>query len=271
MLEKHKASARAIWTALLLVGSLIFEGGLSSAKAAQRPSNLQIVPTITSLVVSGDQLLASGTATAVIKGKTYTVPFNNVPVNLSLASNQAGAGTCPILDLSLGPIDLNLLGLVVQTSPICLTITANAGGGLLGDLLCRVANLLKGGLSLGQILSELTSTDLNSLLNGIKGLLNGALGRLVQAVISLITAGTHVHTCAILHLKLGPLNLTLLGLNVVLDNCSGGAVTVDITGMTGKGNLLGNLLCELLGGGLLDVGATLQDLINQLLGLLGGM
>ncbi len=79
--------------------------------------------------------------------------------------------------------------------------------------------------------------------------------------------GRH-HTCAILHLSLGPLDLNLLGLDVVLDNCSGGAITVDITAVTGQGNLLGNLLCELLGGNLINLGATLQQILNQILALL---
>ena len=50
------------------------------------------------------------------------------------------------LNLALGPINLSLLGLNVDTSPICLDITAQQGGGLLGDLLCGVANLLNGGV-----------------------------------------------------------------------------------------------------------------------------
>jgi hypothetical protein len=109
---------------------------------------------------------------------------------------------------------------------------------------------------------------LNSLFSGLTDLLNQSLDNLYQAVLTLITRpGTH-HTCAILHLELGPLNLTLLGLNVVLDNCANGAITVDITAVTGRGNLLGNLLCELLGGGLINLGATLQGILNQIIGLL---
>jgi hypothetical protein len=76
------------------------------------------------------------------------------------------------------------------------------------------------------------------------------------------------HTCAILHLELGPLNLNLLGLQVVLDDCDDGPVVVDITGQTGKGRLLGNLLCELLGGGLISIDSTLQGILNQILALL---
>ena len=46
----------------------------------------------------------------------------------------------------------------------------------------------------------------------------------------------------ILHLSLGPVDLSLLGLNVSLDNCADGPVTVDITAESGPGKLLGNLL-----------------------------
>src|SRR5204863_6782626 len=132
-----------------------------------------------------------------------------------LAANQQGAGACPILDLMLGPITLDLLGLVVETSPICLTITAFENGGLLGDLLCSIANLLNGGLPLSQILAGqgtltvpgLTAAQLTSLLGGLANLLSGALANLYQAVLTLITQVTQQHTCAILHLELGPLDL----------------------------------------------------------------
>jgi hypothetical protein len=52
-------------------------------------------------------------------------------------------GTCDILHLELGPIDLNLLGLVVHVDKIVVDIDAQSGpGNLLGNLLCAVANLL---------------------------------------------------------------------------------------------------------------------------------
>ncbi len=60
-------------------------------------------------------------------------------------ASTAQAGSCQVLKLVLGPLDLNLLGLVVQlygptkTSPITLTITATPGGGVLGDLFCSVS------------------------------------------------------------------------------------------------------------------------------------
>ena len=50
--------------------------------------------------------------------------------------------SCQVLSLDLGPLDLNLLGLRVQLNAVHLLITAIPGGGLLGDLLCAVVNLL---------------------------------------------------------------------------------------------------------------------------------
>ena len=61
------------------------------------------------------------------------------------SSSPSGAATtsCPILNLTVGPIHLNLLGLVVNTNTIHLSITAQPGSGnLLGNLLCDIANLL---------------------------------------------------------------------------------------------------------------------------------
>ena len=135
-------------------------------------------------------------------------------------------------------------------------------------LLCGLSNALNNGIPLVTFLGNLPPDQLNMLLGGITSILNGALSNLLNATLASIQqVGIH-HTCAILHLALGPLDLTLLGLNVVLDNCANGAVTVDITAVTGQGNLLGNLLCELLGGNLINLGTTLQAILNQIIGLL---
>jgi hypothetical protein len=107
------------------------------------------------------------------------------------------------------------------------------------------------------------------LLAGIVDILNGSLSNLYNATLASIDTmcagipGPH-HACSILHLELGPLNLTLLGLNVVLDDCANGPVTLDITAVHG-GGLLGDLLCDLLGHNLINIGATLQDILNLIL------
>lgn len=87
-----------------------------------------------------------------------TVVMNNVAVPLQ------ATGTCPILSLTLGPLHLDLLGLVVDIpNPINLNIVAESGpGNLLGNLLCSVTNLLNGGGALSQI-----ANALNQILAGL--------------------------------------------------------------------------------------------------------
>jgi hypothetical protein len=45
---------------------------------------------------------------------------------------------CPVLNLVVGPLDLNLLGLIVNLNKVKLDITATRGGGAVGNLFCRL-------------------------------------------------------------------------------------------------------------------------------------
>ena len=184
---------------------------------------------ITSVSLVNGQLTANGT----IGNQAFSTP-----VTITTPSSAAST-TTPILTLHLAPIDLNLLGLEVKTSEICLNVSAQSGpGNLLGNLLSGVANSLNSGLSLGSILNSLTSAQQSALTGGLTGLLNGAVGAINGA------ATTSPSSTDILHLSLGPVNLNLLGLQVNLDNCAGGPVTVDVLANAGPGNLLGNLLTD---------------------------
>ena len=79
----------------------------------------------------------------------------------------ANAAACDILNLVLGPLDLNLLGLEVHLQRVVLDIVAVAGAGnLLGNLLCAVAGLLDGGPLAGLL------GQLQTLLNQILAALN---------------------------------------------------------------------------------------------------
>jgi hypothetical protein len=79
------------------------------------------------------------------KGKavnqTVTMPaglFDKLP-----GVRAAQLASCQILFLTLGPLDLNLLGLRVQLNQVILRITAVRGpGNLLGNLLCAITGLL---------------------------------------------------------------------------------------------------------------------------------
>ena len=88
-----------------------------------------------------------------------------------------------------------------------------------------------------------------------------------DAAASCDTAAETARACDILNLVLGPLHLDLLGLVVDLNQ-----VVLNITGTTGAGDLLGNLLCAITG--LLDAGSLGQqvvNLLNQLVGILAGL
>jgi hypothetical protein len=100
--------------------------------------------------LSGTVTNAAGVVTQTVTNQAVTVPVASIN------------GSCTILDLTLGAVHLNLLGLVVDLNQVHLTITAQPAGGLLGQLLCDLANLLNGG-SLSSLLSQIV-TQLNQIL-----------------------------------------------------------------------------------------------------------
>jgi len=106
--------------------------------------------TLTRFAVQNGQLVAIGTLTGTLTDAVGTVIGSvNSPVTLPVT---AIAGSCPILHLELGPLDLNLLGLMVHLDKVVLDITAQSGpGNLLGNLLCAVAHLLDGGANVNSI------------------------------------------------------------------------------------------------------------------------
>jgi len=76
------------------------------------------------------------------------------------------AATCDILHLELGPLDVNLLGIVIHLNRIVLDIDAQAGpGNLLGNLLCDIAHLLDQGNLNG--LAKLLDKLLGNLIGGL--------------------------------------------------------------------------------------------------------
>jgi hypothetical protein len=83
------------------------------------------------------------------------------------ASEEELQQTCPILNLDLAPLDLQLLGLHVTLSEVLLVVEAIGGpGNLLGNLLCAIAGLLDPGGTLSGLLGQIAN-----LLNQIIGIL----------------------------------------------------------------------------------------------------
>jgi hypothetical protein len=125
-----------------VTGSCVIEGAAGTAD--DLTGTFEGTFEITRFIV---QLFARGTLQGVCTaidpdtGQTVTETVNQVvliPVNIGQSS-----GSCEILNLVLGPVDLDLLGLVVHLDVVHLNITAEEGpGNLLGNLLCAVAGLL---------------------------------------------------------------------------------------------------------------------------------
>lgn len=178
-----------------------------------------------------------GTVTGTLAGLPFTTQITDFA--LELIPDAETGEECAILHLELAPIDIDLLGLHVDTSAICLDVTATEGGGLLGDLLCGLA---------GDIPLGLDGIDLGGLTGAIQDILDGVLGAGLTSATPSQGGSEDIcdGECEILDLALGPVDLTLLGLNVHLDDCEEGPVQVCVSASEGQG-LLGDLLCGLSG------------------------
>jgi hypothetical protein len=146
---------------LLLVG-LLAVGATSPPAQAQNIGSGIIINDVDleGVSVVDNVLTATGGA---VSGTIGGLPFTTDLENFRLEFEPAGVEGCSILDLELAPIDLDLLGLHVDTSPICLSITAFEGEGLLGNLLC----------SLSGILDDLLNVD--SVTDALEGILSEVL------------------------------------------------------------------------------------------------
>lgn len=220
---------------------------LSAIAAAPPASNLQApLAEITDVVVNSvelvnGQLVANTTVLGSVLGRDFT---EDVQIPLNLGATDGGDAACDILNLSLGPVSLNVLGLNINLDdcaggPVTVDITGDPEAGLLGDLLCGIAGLLDtdGLLDLG----SLSGTQLDTLTSGLTDVLNGVFDALLNPPASetgAIAAASHATgSTDILNLELNAINLNLLGLGVQTSD-----ICLDVTADSGNGNLLGNLL-----------------------------
>lgn len=148
---KRRSIALAL-VLVLLTGSVMVPAYANAAQGGNPLKNIALTGTaagqqvfkgtfdVTQFTHKGNQILASGTLKGTLTKADNTT--GNVNQQVALPVNIT-SGTCKILNLTLGPLDLNLLGLRVQLNQVNLQITAEQGSGnLLGNLLCAVAKLL---------------------------------------------------------------------------------------------------------------------------------
>jgi hypothetical protein len=160
-------------TAVMISCGLMLVGGSGIASAQEGPARLtQVVPlsgtakggkqftgkyTIERFISKGGKIYSVGTVTGKLGAKKVTKDNVRLPATVANSSAPAKASqvpplplpplpagnACSILSLDLGPINLNLLGLVVRTNQIQLRIDAVQGpGNLLGNLLCGITGIL---------------------------------------------------------------------------------------------------------------------------------
>jgi hypothetical protein len=114
-------------------------------------------------LIKGTMTDANGTKLGTVS-QTATLPLKTSAASGATSNAASAALACNVLDLVLGPLNLNLLGLVVTLNQVNLIINAVPGAGnLLGNLLCAVAGLLNGGGALSGLLGQIT-TLLNQIL-----------------------------------------------------------------------------------------------------------
>ena len=177
MYTRHKSLA-------LLLGVLMFSItplGVAAATKTARPEAGFVVHALLAAQTGGVSVPVTGTTakggkfTGAFKIKQFSVVNNRiVAVGTLTGTIQNGVGSiigtvlrtitlpviigqadCDILHLELGPLDLDLLGLEVHLNRVVLDIDADPSGGLLGSLLCAVANLLDIGGPLADIVALL--------------------------------------------------------------------------------------------------------------------
>lgn len=244
----------SVLAAFALVAASVSAGGTAQTTASaqqggETAANVQVNFVINRFVRQGRQIVAQGavvaryqpdtTAPARYRSATTAPNVTRTPFTARLATRRAGpsqiARICDVLSLTLGPLDLNLLGLMIHLDRVVLTIKADSNGGLLGSLFCSLAG--RGATA--------TPAKLNAMANRMtraaraNGLNTGFAGIRLQVAPGPAQVG---EICTILDLTLGPLDLNLLGLMIHLDR-----VHLLITAQRG-GGILGDLLCGLAGG-----------------------
>lgn len=123
---------------------------------------------VTEIGLDNGVLTVAGTLTGVVSDAAGNVIQTISGIAFETTAALAGDGSqprCDILFLELGPLELDLLGLVIDLDQVTLDVHAVPGAGnLLGNLLCAVAGLLDGPSPLGNVL------------NNLLGLINDLLG-----------------------------------------------------------------------------------------------
>jgi hypothetical protein len=161
--DKDNASVALPFSAPATVNGMpaVVTGTFNVTRFVARDGKLLAVGTIIATVPDGAGVRSIITAATLPVDTTASGSPSAVTASSLAAAAPADVSAlavCGILHLVLGPLDLNLLGLVVHLDRVVLDISAAPGpGNLLGNLLCAVAALLDGGLPIANLLNQIAN------------------------------------------------------------------------------------------------------------------
>jgi hypothetical protein len=239
----------AVFSALALAAVIALPASANTSSSTRRVTSqrLALSAKITSFRATAAGVVANGTLTGKLSSGTG-VSRDSAPVRFAVVAASRNQ-RCNVITLRLAPLDLELLGVQVQTSYISLDVYALRGR-VLGDLFCALAH--------AKVSFPKVARDLNSRLGGRSMQVLGATDSMPAH------SAAQPASCQVLKLVLGPLHLDLLGLNVDLyGQTKANPVVVTIDAVPSQG-LLGQLLCGLAGGTGVNSLSGLQSLLGSL-------
>ena len=253
-------AAGAVLVALVAAGvfaaNVVAGGSAATARVATDGSiHLRIGLQKFQIAKNHKRIVARGNVLATYTANGRAQASTNKAVTLAVQAT----GTCRVLHLELGELDLSLLGLIVTLTPvdassITLDITADSSEAL-GKLLCQVINAVQGAtIQPTAKLRKLNTAVHNQYSGGIASFdiplsqKSGAATTTTSTTSTTTTTGTTTTSgsaiaagqCDVLDLVLGPLHLDLLGLIVDLNK-----IQLHIT--ANPVGTLGTLFCQLAG------------------------
>jgi hypothetical protein len=215
------------------------------------PSMLSMTARITHFRATAAGVVANGVLSGKLRSGS-SISRDSAPVKFAVVAKKTG-NRCNVITLRLAPLDLELLGVQVQTSYISLDVYAQKGR-VLGDLFCALAH------------AKVTFPKAARAAHALNSQLGGHSMQVMSASESVPAGSAQAQpaSCQVLKLVLGPLHLDLLGLVVDLyGKTHANPVVVTIDAQPSKG-LLGQLLCGLAGGGGVNSLSGLQSLLSSL-------
>ena len=142
---KHAAERAALLTDVPITGKLADGGTFTGTFTATKITVDEVTRQLTLTGVVNGTAMKLGDEVVDVVDQTFSAPVSiNRPGSGALGLVQPTAqASCGILNLVLGPLHLDLLGLVVDLNQVILNVFALTGAGnLLGNLLCALTGLL---------------------------------------------------------------------------------------------------------------------------------